>query len=862
MFKTGLIIFFSTVLSLSLCGQSTEDQNGDAKSYKDQVPEIEDLAKDLNADLVNIEAGDEVEGDYIGEMRFTPDGSEVWVINRATDNITVYDWATQSIADNIPVGAMPVDLRFSATHAYIACYSSNELYVVSLDNHGDITIVPTEVQPAKLAISPDFSKLVIGCDEPDVAQVLNTSSLTFEQSIDNFPVFIYKFSAITSNPRNTVYWNNFVITPDNNYVVNGGAQDALHFYDLNTGQIASSIPALANTGQLALSGDGMRLITMNTGFDGVVSQVDVATQSLLAQVALSGQSLFSTYSPPAVNMDGSKAFVPANPGNTALIDFEAGTYTNITTGNSPDWVGQSPDYNYAISADFNLAIVDFETGAIMSSLNGTSIQNGISSTSHNRLVASDPLRGEGIYFYDFEAVNDLQQINYAPSGSELEADATYEVRFSPDGQKILAVNSLSGTLSIIDVETESLERIIPLGSTETFHVDFTSDSRYALVAKRLENHVSIIDLLSGEIVADVSSGGSKPDQVFVLPGDQFAYAINSGAPDRIGVIALDGADSHLETTINIGNTGISWTNFGIRSDLIFDPSKQYAILANPFDEQIQFIDLATHMVVENIAVEGFPLQLAVVEDEDLGVLTAITLKNGSEIGLVAGVGETAALVGTYSCGDNPTRIAYDTESGNMLVTSEGDKAVQFFSLAELSVVDEMSYTNHIPIAVHPVANQDKQFVLLKSVDVGQFPHLLEVNGEQYDLPGIPLQYFDVNEDGTKAAIPLPASDQVVLFKEGPLGWESSIISLQAELYRLYPNPIDEQLNFELLPGKQLPTQLRLSLRDASGKLILEQQLPEQSSFTIDRLPSWGAGIYFYELQFGQQFYQSGKIIFK
>jgi YVTN family beta-propeller protein len=862
MLRTGLTLCFSLLLFFGVYGQSAEDQNGDATVNKDQLPEIVDLTKDLNADLVNIEAGDEVEGDYIGEMRFTPDGSEVWVLNRITDNITVYDWVTQSIAGNIPVGAMPVDLRFSETHAYIACYSGNELYVVSLENHEDITIIPTAVQPAKLAISPDFSKLVIGCDEPDVAQVLNTSTLTFEQTIDNFPVFIYKFSAITSNPRNTVYWNNFVITPDNNYVVNGGGGDALHFYDLNTGQIANSIPALANTGQIALSGDGTHLITMNTGSDGVVSQVDVATQSLLAQVALSGQSLFSSYSPPAVNMDGSKAFVPANPGNTALIDFEAGDYINVSTGNSPDWVGQSPDYNYAISADFNLAVVDFETGAIMSSLNGTSIQNGIISTSHNRLVATDPLRDEGIYFYDFEAVNDLQQINYAPAGSELEADATYEVRFSPDEQKILAVNSLSGTLSIIDVETESLDRIIPLGSTETFHVDFTSDSRYALVAKRLENHVSIIDLSSGEIIADVSSGGSKPDQVFVLPGDQYAYAINSGAPDRIGVIALDGADSNLETTINIGNTGISWTNFGIRSDLIFDPSKQYAILANPFDEQVQFIDLATHTVVENISVEGFPLQLAVVEDEDLGVLTAVTLKNGSEIGLIAGVGETAALVGAYPCGDNPTRIAYDAESGSMLVTSEGDKAVQFFSLADLSVTDEMTYNNHVPIAVHPVMNQDKRFVLLKSSDSAQYPHLLEVDGEQYELPGIPLQYFDVNNDGTKAAVPLPATDQVVLFKEGPLGWESTLIDLQKELYRLYPNPAVEQVQFELLAGKSIPSQLQFKLRDTSGKLIWEQQLSGQSSFTIDRLPSWGSGVYFYELQYDNLGIQSGKIILK
>ena len=854
------LLFLTAPLSL-LNGQGLRDAEGDPVYEATLMPGGPDPGAGWLGQLTTIPAGDEVEGDYIGEMRFTPDGKELWVLHRITNNISVFDWATQSIVQNIEVGMMPMDIAFSNEYAVVPCYSSSEAYIIRLEDYQVAAVVPTAAQPAKARVSRDGSLAVVGCDEPDVAEVIALENLEKQNTISDFPVYLYKFSFITSNPRNSVYYSGFEITPDNNFLVNGAGEEGLRFYDINTGAVVATIPEAGNTGQLALSGDGLRLVAVQAGSDGTAFQADVAGQSLLQQVSLTGMSIYSFYSSPAINFDGSKILVPVGSENTALIDFTTGSYTTVQTGNTPDWVGQSADYQYAIAGDYYLAVIDFETGNIVSSLNGISIQNGAVSPSGNRLAASDPLRYEGVYFYEFEAPGALQQINYQPTGSPLEADVPYSVEFTPDGQRLLVVNALSGTLSVIDVESETLEAILPLGSTEVYQVSITSDSRYALVAKRLENKVAIIDLSQLEVVTEVNSGGSKPDQVFVLPGDAYAYAVNAGSPDRIGVIALDGANSSLESTINIGNTGISWTNYGIRSGLKFTPDGAYAVLAAPFDQAVQFIDLSTHTVVNTLSVEGFPLQLAISEETGLGIFIGVTLKDASAMALIAGAGPNAAVVGSYPCGGNPTRVDYIPGLEQFALTSNDGKSVETFSLEFLSFTDENSYANHTPIAVR-YSPAGHQFVVLRSDNTDNFAHWLEVDGFSYALPGLPNHQFGLSPDGEMAAVPLPSLDAVSLLKEATVGWSQKLISLKGDVFRVFPNPVGEKICFQLIDGVELSPPAEILLRNASGQLLFRERLDTPTTAVIQRQTAWPSGLYFYEIRAEGRLLQSGRLMLK
>jgi len=362
-------------------------------------------------------------------------------------------------------------------------------------------------------------------------------------------------------------------------------------------------------------------------------------------------------------------------------------------------------------------------------------------------------------------------------------------------------------------------------------------------------------------VANVSSGGSKPDQVFVLPGDAYAYSLNAGAPDRIGVIALDGANSSLETTIPIGNTGISWTNYGIRSDLQFDPSGQYAILANPFDDALQFIDLNSHEVVSTIPVPGFPLQIAGAPDAEFDAFFGVTTKNNASMALLGGVGTGSSYVESYPFGGNPTRIAYNPVAREFAATSQDDRSLETFSLEELAFVEAKHYTDHTHIAVK-FAENGRRFVVLLSDDETVTPNQLEVDDVTYDLPGSPMHHFDINAEGTLAAVALPVTDEVVLLKEGPLGFEESVISLKNNPYIVAPNPADDFISFKLKEGEKPRQPLEIKLFRMDGSLVFEKKVAGLGDLHISRLPEWQPGLYGYELISNGQRVQDGKIVLK
>ncbi|MCB0661864.1 MAG: T9SS type A sorting domain-containing protein [Saprospiraceae bacterium] len=841
-------IFTLTLLCFTslMYAQNPTNQNGDIENPSNGILDLNPQSS-LLTDLDAYPAGDEIEGDYITDMAFTPDGSEVWVVNRTTNNITVFDQETREITQNIIVSSSPVALEFTDQYAVVACLGSDSIHVISLDDYSVVASFLGDTQPAKVRTSRDGSLAVVACDINDVAIVINLNNLTIERTIQNFTLYLSKFSFITSNPRSSFYWSGFEITPDNQYIVNAAAEDGLEFFEIATGNVVATIPEAGDAGMMAMSGDGNYVVTVQTGSNAKISRVDLATQTMTSQVDMGNNSVYSAYSRPGINMDGSKVYIPVQDGNTALVNLGDQTVKTIATGNTPDWVGQSYDYQYAIAGDYYSAVVDFETGNIVSSTSGISIQNGAVSPAGNHIVASDPLRDEVVLFYEFENPSRLNFVERRPTGSDLEADATYSVKFTPDGEKVLAINSISGTVSILNATTFELEKLIDLNTSEIYHTDITPDSKYALIAKRNTNTVAVIDLESQTVVAEVSSGGVKPDQVYITPDGQHALAINAGSADACGVINLTGFPS-LQKQFAISNTGISWTNYGIRSSVIFDPQGEYAYLAAPFDEEVQVIDLQTLSPYYKIPIGGFPLQMDISNETEFGVFTAVIQKNDNTLGIIGGTGNNVSLIGSYPCGSNPTRVAYNPAKEQFGVTCSGEKTLEIFDINSLAFLSPISFGNDLtPIAVH-YSQSGNEYVLLRSDDTDRTPHQLVINGTAYNIPALPIHHFDVSGDGTKVAIALPATDQVVLFVNGPSGWQEVLVNLDQQLFDVFPNPAGDY--FAVKPNENHTTQHKnysIALIDAAGKMSFSGNITEANIQQFDLPSALQNGNYFYKI---------------
>jgi YVTN family beta-propeller protein len=845
-------------LSYSLFAQEKPvDAEGDAQVIQDKYTALSALST-FRSEGTALSAGDEIEGDYIGQMCFTTDGAQVLVPHRQSNNITVFDFETQSIVRDIPVGASPTEVVVTDEYAIVPCLGSNEVYIIQLDDFSVAAVIDAPAQPAKAKVSQDGLLAAVACDEADEVIVIDLATLEEVNTISDFPSFISKFSLITSGPRNTVYWSDFEFSPDNQYLILGAATGLL-FYEIETGNISEQLTDAPNASFLGLSGDGTKLVAVKSGNPGVAHLVDLASQSVEQTVTYDG--FFSTsYSPVAVNLDGSRALVPSSSGIAALIRFEENDVQEVNTTSSPNWVGSSPDYQYAIAGQFYLTLIDFETGAIAGQSQGRPIQNGIVSPDGNRMVATDPLRYESIDFYTFNNTG-FDYLGRASTGSELEADIPYSATFTPQGDRLLVSNSLSGSLSVIDVEEEELEAIIPMSSTETYQVGVTSDGAYAIVAKRLEDEVDIISLESMEVVQSLPSGGSKPDQVYVLPGDEYAYIVNSGGTDAIGVIALNGAASSLESSFACGNTGISWTNYGIRSGFALTPDGQYGLLATPFDEAVQVIDLELHQIVATVDIGGFPLQIAISDETEFGSFAAVTLKNDNAIAVIAPLGPEAALLDVYPCGANPTRIAYNDQSGEFAVCLNDDNAVNYFKLESLAFDNAQSYSDHTPIAISYTENGGA--ITLLRADEDGINDQVDIFGiETLDLPSTPIQHFAHSPDGQKIAINLPVTDEVFLITTDVSGLRSKRIRTQQSLYTAAPNPFAGQilLNWDDA-HTAAPLKVNCRIYDTRGKIVASQDDLSGNQIRLE-LFSLPAGAYWYQVISEQGVVGSGKLIKK
>lgn len=856
--RFALLLFF--LCPAFLLSQSEVQEDGDAINKTQSPSAIVQHENIFRSNESTTSTGDEVEGDFIGQMAFTPDGSQVWCPNRQTANVTVIDFETQAIVANLSVGATPTGVAMTDQYAIVPCLSSNEIHIFQLDDYEEAAaVIEAPDGPAKVIISPQGDKAAVACDDSDVVVVIDLSTLQITQTITGFPCYISKFSFITSNTRNTVYWNDFAFTPDGQQLV-ASTETGLQFFDIATGTVVTNISEIPETSFLGVSQDGNKLIAASSGTVSTFYQVDLTTQTLEDTLSYGG-NLFTTYSPMAVNTDGSKAFTSASGNQALLVDFDAGTATPANTTSSPNWVGTTPDGQYAVSGQFYLTLVNFETGEAVQQTSGTPIQNGALSPSGNRIVATDPLRYEALDFYVYEAETGFTRLGRQNTGSVLEGDVAYSVTLSPDEETAVVANSLSGTLSVI--ASESLQAIIPLGTSETYQVDITPDGDYALVAKRLENTVDIVSLQTYEVVQTLNSGGSKPDQVFVLPDGEHAYVINSGGVDAIGLIELDGANSSLVKTFASGNTGISWTNYGIRCNLAFTPDGQYAVLATPFDDAIQIIDTELHEIVASVAVEGFPLQVAVSGPTMFGVFAAVTLKNADEIALISAVGPDAGLFDTYPCGDNPVRVAYDPENKRFAVCAMGDGIVNYFDLETLAFTESQNYNpTHEPIAIQygSEGNLQLEYTLLRSKEDG-VPHQLRMGDQLFDLPALPIHHMDVAKIGWQAAVPLLSTDELFVVRSVQPGVESLLLPLSApSTYRVHPLPARAQAHL-VWSGGTKPSSPTINCEVFSLDGVRWRTYTELPTLAFDlEVEDWPAGSYFYRISAEGQLWATGQLI--
>ncbi len=782
------------------------------------------------ADTVcNIDPGVIPEGDYLLDITFTSDGSKVLVCNYHSQSVTVIDWSSMSVDTTFAVDGYPVGIACSDEYAVVACFVSvsDRINVYSLSDYSLAASFPSGQQPCAIRISDDGNYAYVTCDIDDVCEVINLATLTHTLTISDFPVWLDSYGWASESNRFYVKFSGFEPVCGGDYLAVGDGEKGLLFFNTATGDIDHTC-YISGCASVALSGDEAYLVALSYYYPVSLNRIDLSTFTVDSIVTVTGYGSGIT-NEIAVNQDGTKAYISTSGNTSTLVRFLTNDFVTFTDTYSAFWIGVSADHSLAISGQNRYSIIDFATETMVAQHEGNSQYTGCVSPAANNTASFDPTLHEGVYLYSFSG-SSASYLGDVLSGSPVEGDGTRRVAIAPDGSVCVVSNTMSDNVSIIDLVTLEVDAILEIGD-RVQDVAITSDSRWAVVCGFNSNSVKIIDLDNNTIVADVPTG-TRSSVVSITPDDGYAY-VGNVSDNTVSVVQLDGASSTEIAEIPCGVIGVAWTACGVTSDVRVSPDGAYCLVAASFDDKVKVIDTATNTIVADLTVGDFPLQIAFNDNSSRAIVSNY---NGNTYSLIDVDGASSSVVGTWSCGNGPMRVTYDSYGDQFAIGLYIDKEVKTVDPSTGSITDTHSYASSGGVIDLDYAPDGSRLVLTKNY-LYTYCRLYR-DSEYENLLGNAacFSYCDAI-DAAVAAVPGP--DYAIYLSFSPEGISEDEIGMAGMPgLCVSPNPGSGSFTFDVfLPSS---CDVRLGVYDLGGRLV---SIVEKSSFTAGSYAfAWNASL--------------------
>lgn len=834
-----LVLILTTIVTISVAAQL--DPTGTQAITRMVVRPGQTLSDfvDLGSfyEQHDVDPGLPAEGDYMDRVVFTRDGARTIVSNRMTGNITVFDWTTMAAETTVDVGSYPAGMAVTDSLLVIARPFADSVTIVRLRDWAVVARLGSGTQPWVVRVSPDQTRAYVGCDISNTCEVYDLTTLTHLRTLEDFPEYLSVVSWNSENGRFAANFNEFLITPDGSHIVMADTAPLLVWIDVTTGAKDDTISGLGDCWFEQYSGDSTRIITANYANPAVAWQIDAATHEVTDSVTITGYSLMTL--DVAVNMDGSKAYFGTSNNTSTLVKFPTHDFVNFTQTYTAFWIGVSPDHAKAISGQFNFSIIDFASEQVTGQSSGNSQSFGAVSPVGSRAVGFDPMRHEGLYFYDYTNPTPVYR-GTTNSGEPPEGDAPHRVKISPDGLTTISTNVLSDNLTIINTVTATVETILPLGSRPQ-DIAFTSDSRWAVACGLNGNNVGIIDLDDNSMTS--LAVGAGPATVVITPNDSFAYVGNIGS-NTVSAIRLDGPASSVIASIPCGVIGIVWGSYGVWSGLGMSPNGKYCLVAVSFDDVVRVIDVPSNTVVDTLAVGDFPLCIAFDSTGDYATVTNYMAGTYSVMHID---GASSSVVGTFSSGQYAMRLAYNRALDQMGIGNYGAKTLTIADPRTGALIQNISYSSYGALAdvTFDAAGQPVVLTASNGNSLGMVHH----GSDHVELPAVPSA-FDFCPATSMCAVSGPGPDYVSLVDFSTQGQaEVKMPQTRGLELRAIPNPCRSAtlLHFDNEPQNHPAAVLRVY--DPQGRLVRSESEVRTSHYRLD-MGNLPAGIYFARISCG------------
>ncbi len=707
----------------------------------------------LDVEQSDLDPGVSPEGDYLGAVAFSRDGTRMFLSSRMTDNIDVFDAATYDHLATIDVGTQPCYMDCSDDYLVVSCSFSDEVYVIDLDDYSTAGVFATQEQPWVVHVNDAGTYAYVGCDIDDYLEVINLSTLTHEHTWPNFPIWLSSFAFNSESGRSMVKFTDFLVVPFTDLLMVADGDDNIFFFNGQTGNVDYTISGVGDVRALDIAGDLNGAVALTNSNPAVVHQITLNTYHIVQSYTITGES--PSFYGLGCNQDATKAYLGLNGNVSCLVDFEDNEHVIFSDTYTAFWVGTSYDHQYAISGQYRFSLIDFDTESIVGSYWGYSQWLGAVAPNSYLAIGMDPMSHEGMYAYDFSTPNSIQFDNSMIAGSAPEGDAPRRAAISPDGNKAVVCNVISDNISIMNLNTGAVEAILPIGD-RVQDVAITHDSETAVVCGMNTNSVFIVDLTTNAIVAEIPTG-TRPGTVAIHPDDTYAYVGNIST-NTVSQIYLDGASSFEIAEAGCGVIGVVWAAYGVSSDIKVSPDGNEVLVAASFDDLVYVFDAGNLNLLTTIPTGDFPLQIAFDGTGNRAIVTNYFSDNYTVMDID---GANSSLFATVAGGDAPMRIGYNPATDQFGIGNYTGKTVSMVDAVTGGVVNTISYSTYgALVGVDFTDNGD--MVVLTGSTTDESGHLHHVDGTS-TLPA-PPSYFAINKAEEQVLVCMPGPDYVSLFE--------------------------------------------------------------------------------------------------
>lgn len=476
-----------------------------------------------------VDLGSDIEGDGPTDLAYTADGSRYVVSHALTNNLTVFDAATNSLLFEVPLSGSPVEFDISPDGLWAATANAaeNTLSLLDVATWTEQHVVPVGEMPLSIEFTPDSQRLVARSFEDPELSVVDVSTGVIQLTVPSGKAL---FQAYRDRYRQ-VFWLDvpelFCMDSSTAMYLNTDT-DTLDFVDLDTGALDS----------MALGG-----LPRNMGFTAGTPRVVATASGRVKVINPFTRTLLRDYDPSfspkgaiAVQPGGAFAAVGTDDG-VMVMRLSNGNEGNIASSLTTAYdILLTNDGSHAISVNSKGSLISFaqmkEVGRVHQ---GEEIFIGAVSPIADVGAFASAIHTEKLIVSDLDPAQPGVLLEH-PTGGAPEFDGGFYTAISEDGSIAIVLHRVSANATVLDPRTGAI-----LGRFEVEEapqrVGITPDKTKAVVTSYEADFVTIVDLSTFE-TASVEIG-DRTSHVLFSPDSRYAYVARVATQPEVWRIDLD-----------------------------------------------------------------------------------------------------------------------------------------------------------------------------------------------------------------------------------------------------------------------------------------------------------------------------------